>query len=79
MPTLNPTFGRGHLKDANIDADSAFNDGFRLPIESSAYTLLRWVVLSWCVIAWFIGTYVMVAAVVSHVAPVWMKIAAVAP
>jgi hypothetical protein len=79
MPTLHPTFERGHLYDATIDADSAFNDGFRLPIENGLHTLFRWVVLAWCVIACLIGTYVMVAAFVSHVAPVWMKIAAVAP
>jgi hypothetical protein len=75
MPTLDPTFERGHLNDANMDADSAFNDGFGLPIENGPHTLLRWAVLAWCLIAWGIGTYVMVGALVSHI---WMKIVAVA-
>jgi len=76
MPTLNPALECRHLNDAKIDPDSAFNDGFSLPVESRVHTLLRWAVLTWCVIAWFVGSYVMVAAFVSHV---WMKISAVAP
>jgi hypothetical protein len=52
------------------DLGGAFNDGYELGAEPTYVSILRWIAVAWCLVALFIGSWVMVKAIIGVVSTV---------
>lgn len=56
------------------DLDGAFNDGYELGAEPTHVSILRWIAVAWCLVALFIGSWVMVKAIIGVLSTVTARL-----